>query len=50
MKQKCKFCGDLVNLDLEGTQYKDGSASHEHCEDGHNFRCANVQDEDGGDE
>lgn len=42
--QKCKFCGGWVNLDDEGTQYRDGSAAHEACDDGDQFNRANESD------
>lgn len=41
---KCKFCGESVNLDDEGTQYADGSAAHEGCDDGDQFNRANASD------
>jgi len=41
---KCKFCGDFVNLDDEGTQYADGTAAHEACDDGDQFNRANAGD------
>lgn len=40
----CKFCGDIVNLDDEGTQYRDGTAAHEACDDGDQFNRANASD------
>jgi hypothetical protein len=42
--QACKFCKDLVNLDDEGVQYRDGSAAHEECDDCNSFNQANAGD------
>lgn len=41
---KCKFCGEYVNLDDEGNTHRDGSVSHEACQDGEDFRRENASD------
>ncbi len=38
---KCKFCGERVDLGLEGATYKDGTCAHEECHDGEEFRKEN---------
>jgi len=43
-KDNCKFCGEFVNLDDEGTQYRDGSCAHESCDDSNQFQKANESD------
>jgi len=40
----CKFCGEYVNLNDEGTQYRDGSCAHEECEDSDTFARENEAD------
>ncbi len=40
--QKCKFCGELVNLDEEGATYRDGSCAHEQCHDNNEFERENA--------
>lgn len=42
--QRCKFCGDDVNLNDEGTQFKDGTCAHEECDDAEQFRRENAAD------
>lgn len=42
--QACIFCGDMVNLDEEGTQFRDGTAAHEECHDSDTFNRENAGD------
>lgn len=44
LKDNCIFCGELVNLDDEGVQYKNGTCAHESCDDGGQFNRANASD------
>lgn len=42
--QRCKFCGEQVNLSTEGVTYRDDSAAHEECDDAQKFASANDSD------
>ena len=41
---RCKFCGERVNLKDEGNTYRDGSCAHEECADSHEFERENFED------
>lgn len=40
----CKFCGEKLDLHLEGNTYRDGSSAHEECEDIECFYRENAED------
>ena len=44
LSDRCRFCGESVNLAEEGNTYPDGSCAHEGCADGAEFEAANAAD------